>query len=120
MNRSELIDYIDDKYVNVEEYEDIEDIILDVIHLDDIEQLDDSDPNEGFYAKISTSDLREIKRRIDENELSDQDTFDITLTAKELSILRDAMEDYSKPSFTKDREMSRIARGILNKLNEYR
>lgn len=94
-------------------------ILFDVLHLDDIEQLDDSDPNEGFYAEISTPDLREIKRRIDESKFDDQDTFDITFTAKELSILRNAMEDYSNPAFTKDREMSRVARGILNKLNEY-
>lgn len=118
MNRSELIDYIDDKYVNVEDYEDIENIILDVLHLDDIEQLDDNDPNEGFYAEISTADLREIKRRIDENELGDQDTFDITLTADELSVLRDAMEAYSDPMFTKDKAMSRVAKNILNKLNK--
>lgn len=119
MNRFELIDYIDDKYVNVKEYEAIEDIILDVLHLDDIEQLDDSDPKEGFYADISTSDLREIKRRIDESMFGDQTTVDITFTAHELSVLRDAMESYLNPMFTKDREMSWVAKNILNKLNEY-
>lgn len=118
MNRSELIDYIDDKYVNAEDYEAIEDIILDVLHLDDMEQLDDNDPDEGFYAEISTPDLREIKRRIDESLSSNYTIFDIALTAAELSVLRDAMESYSDPAFTKDREMSRIARNILDKLNK--
>lgn len=120
MNRSELIDYIDDIYNTVDDYEAIEDIIVDVLDLDDIDQLSDDDPDEGMFAEVSTSDLLEIKRRIDESRSSDQTTFDIALTAKELSILRDAMEDYSNPAFTKDREMSRVAKGILNKLNEYR
>ena len=111
MDRNELIDYITDLY-NSQYTDEIEQIIIDVMGRDD---LDDSDPEEGFYAEISTPQLKEIKRRIDKI-INNEEAITVTFTVEEVNVLEDAMKNYSESSFTKDKNVSRIAKQILHKI----
>lgn len=77
---------------------------------------DDSDPDEGMYANLSTSELQRLKTYLDGGQDEYSGGFTFEFDRNELNVLIEAMENFSQPSFTKDREMSRIARRILNKL----
>lgn len=77
--------------------------------------LDDSDPDEGFYKNITTSQLQQV---YDILTGADARSFNLSLNKSELYVLIDAMQNYSNPSFTKDREMSATAKVILNRLRD--
>ena len=112
-NRNSLIDYIDENYNTADNYEVLDNAWSTLFP--SVSQ-DDSDPNEGMYANLSTSELQRLKTYLDgeQDEYSGRFTFEFN--GNELNVLIEAMENFSQPSFTKDREMSRIARRILNKL----
>ena len=60
MNRSRLIDMIDEYNTDyLEEWQKLDAAIEQVTGMDP-DYLDDSHPDEGMYANISTEDLREI------------------------------------------------------------
>lgn len=112
-DRNSLIDYIDENYNTADNYEVLDNAWSTLFP--SVSQ-DDSDPNEGMYANLSTSELQRLKTYLDgrQDEYSGRFTFEFD--GNELNVLIEAMENFSQPSFTKDREMSRIARRILNKL----
>lgn len=83
-----------------------------------IESLPDDDPDEGFYSNLSTSELAEVLDDINNviDNLTKDDKTTIELTTQELNLIKTAMEMWSNTSFSKSREESSIARGILDKL----
>lgn len=116
MTRNAMIDKIDDIYNN--DYERVDHAIMQVMmwSQQDLEDIDDSDPNEGFYANFTTSELQQILSILEKEDNEDRYTVTLEVTAYEESVLKDAMESYSDPSFTKDRDMSTAARHILQQL----
>ena len=120
MSRLQLEDAIDDfinqrGVVGVDELDSALSKVLNmpVDKLDDY--LDDSDPDEGFYKNITTSQLQQV---YDILTGADSRAFNLSLNKSELYVLIDAMQNYSNPSFTKDREMSATAKVILNRLRD--
>lgn len=116
MTRNAMIDKIDEIYNN--DGERVDNAIMQVMmwSQQDLEDLDDSDPNEGFYANFTNSELRQILSILEKEDNEDRYTITLEVTAYEESVLKDAMESYSDPSFTKDRDMSTAARHILQQL----
>ena len=117
MGRNQLIDAIEDIYGSGGENK-VDAAISKVLgvpvnDLDDV--LDDSDPYEGFYSNFTTSQLQQIYDIITNSE---KRQFNLPLNKSELYVLIDAMQNYSEPSFTKDREMSFVAKDILRRLRE--
>ena len=112
-NRNSLIDYIDENYNTEDTYE-----MLDAAwgNLFPSVSQDDSDPDEGMYANLSTSQLSELKDYLDGASGYSSGGFSYEFNESEVNVLIEAMENFSNPAFTKDRELSRIARRILNKL----
>lgn len=82
----------------------------------DLEDMDDSDPDEGFYANFTNSELQQILSILEKEDNEDRYTITLEVTAYEESVLKDAMESYSDIYFTKDRDMSTAARHILQQL----
>ena len=117
MSRSHLIDAIDDIYSYDEDK--VDNAISKVLNVpvDKLDvYLDDSDPSEGFYSNITTSQLQQIYDIITD---AGSRSFNLSLNKSELYVLIDAMQNYSDPSFTKDREMSSTAKDILRRLREF-
>lgn len=117
MSRSQLIDAIDDIY-SYDRDSKVDNAISKVLNVpvDKLgTYLDDSDPTEGFYSNITTSQLQQI---YDILTGADSRAFNLSLNKSELYVLIDAMQNYSDPSFTKDREMSSTAKDILRRLRE--
>lgn len=112
-DRNSLIDYIDENYNTEDNYEVLDDAWSTLFP--SVSQ-DDDDPDEGMYANLSTSELQKLKTYLDGGQDGYSGGFTFEFDGNELSVLIEAMENFSQPSFTKDREMSRIARRILNKL----
>lgn len=112
-DRNSLIDYIDENYNTEDNYEVLDNAWSTLFP--SVSQ-DDSDPDEGMYANLSTSELQKLKTYLDGGQDGYSGGFTFEFDGNELSVLIEAMENFSQPSFTKDREMSRIARRILNKL----
>ncbi len=112
-DRNSLIDYIDENYNTEDNYEVLDDAWSTLFP--SVSQ-DDSDPDEGMYANLSTSELQKLKTYLDGGQDEYSGGFTFEFDGNELNVLIEAMENFSQPSFTKDREMSRIARRILNKL----
>lgn len=118
MNRSQLIDAIEDKY-NSSEYNKVDKALSKVLGVaeDELDSyLDDSDSAEGFYSNLTTSQLQQVYDIITN---ADSRSFNLSLNKSELYVLIDAMENYSDPSFTKDRDMSFTAKDILRRLREF-
>ena len=94
MNRSQLIDAID----NIYSYDDgkVDNAISKVLIL-------------------TTSQLQQVYDIITD---AASRSFNLSLNKSELYVLIDAMQNYSDPSFTKDREMSNTAKTILNRLRD--
>ena len=116
MNRSQLIDAID----NIYSYDDgkVDNAISKVLNVpvDKLDvYLDDSDSSEGFYSILTTSQLQQVYDIITD---AASRSFNLSLNKSELYVLIDAMQNYSDPSFTKDREMSNTAKTILNRLRD--
>lgn len=116
MTRNAMIDKIDDIYNKDSERVDHAIMQVMIWSQQDLEDIDDSDPNEGFYANFTTSELQQILSILEKEDNEDRYTVTLEVTAYEESVLRDAMESYSDPSFTKDRDMSYAARHILQQL----
>jgi hypothetical protein len=117
MSRSQLMDAIEDIY-SYDRDGKVDNAISKVLNIpvDKLDvYLDDSDPDEGFYSNITTSQLQQI---YDILTGSDARSFNLSLNKSELYVLIDAMQNYSNPSFTKDREMSATAKVILNRLRD--
>ena len=112
-DRNSLIDYIDENYNTEDNYEVLDNAWSTLFP--SVSQ-DDSDPDEGMYANLSTSELQKLKTYLDGGQDKYSGGFTFEFDGNELNVLIEAMENFSQPSFTKDREMSRIARRILNKL----
>lgn len=112
-NRHSIIDYIDENYNTEDTYE-----MLDTAwgNLFPSVSQDDSDPDEGMYANLSTSQLIELKDYLDGASGYSSGGFSYEFNESEVNVLIEAMENFSDPAFTKDREMSRVAKRILNKL----
>lgn len=115
MSRSQLIDAID----NVYSYDDakVDAAICDVLNINasELDTLDDSNEYEGFYYNFTTQQLQQIYNIVT-NQNSNK--YLLKLNSKEVYLLIDAMNNYSDPTFTKDREMSTTAAAILTKLRE--
>lgn len=121
MNRTQLIDYIDSYYD--QDYEVVERIMENVYgqDMDRIEQDAQQDYDydaEGFYAAFRNDDLKEIAEELDSYFKNNKNKLNIELkiSEDELRVLIDAMENYSKPSFTKDFKMSKVAQRLLTRL----
>ena len=112
-DRNSLIDYIDENYNTEDTYE-----MLDTAwnKLFPSVSQDDDDPDEGMYANLSTSQLTKLKNYLDEASGYSSGGFSYEFNESEVNVLIEAMKNFSNPAFTKDREMSRIAKRILNKL----
>lgn len=112
-DRNSLIDYIDENYNTEDNYE-----MLDTAwsRLFPSVSQDDDDPDEGMYANLSTSQLIKLKDYLDNSSGYASGGFSYEFNESEVNVLIEAMENFSNPAFTKDREMSRIAKRILNKL----
>lgn len=112
-NRNSIIDYIDENYNTEDTYE-----MLDTAqgNLFPSVSQDDSDPDEGMYANLSTSQLIELKDYLDGASGYSSGGFSYEFNESEVNVLIEAMENFSNPAFTKDREMSRVAKRMLNKL----
>lgn len=119
-SRSSIIDEIE-KYYD-DEYEIVEQIIEDVtgVNLSNDDVSDDNE-EEGFYYNFSTEQLSAILREIQDyfNQEDDKNTIGtLTITKAEYDVLKDAMENYSDVSFSRDSEMAKTARKLLQKLND--
>ena len=119
-SRSSIIDEIE-KYYD-DDYEIVEQIIEDVtgVNLSNDDVSDDNE-EEGFYYNFSTEQLSAILRDIQDyfNQEDDKNTIGtLAITKAEYDVLKDAMENYSDVSFSRDSEMSKTARKLLQKLNE--
>lgn len=112
-NRNSIIDYIDENYNTEDTYEMLDAAWGNLFH--SVSQ-DDSDPDEGMYANLSTPQLIELKDYLDGASGYSSGGFSYEFNESEVNVLIEAMENFSNPAFTKDREMSRVAKRILNKL----
>lgn len=115
-SRASLIDQLNEVYES-DAYEDVESALAQAAGFSEseMEHLSDADEDEGFYANFTTQQLEKALDILNGN-VSESDA-KLPLTVAEIQVLKRAMEDYSQPSFTKDREMSRVATQILKKLN---
>jgi len=120
MDRTQLIDYIDSYYD--QDYEVVERILENVYgyNMNTIEQDASHDydyDTEGFYAVFSDTQLKEIAEELDSYFMNDNKlNIELKISESELRVLIDAMENYSEPSFTKDRMMSKVAQRLLTRL----
>ena len=112
-NRNSLIDYIDENYNTEDTYEMLDDAWSKLFP--SVSQ-DDNDPDEGMYANLSTSQLTKLKDYLDSSSGYSSGGFSYEFNESEVNVLIEAMENFSNPAFTKDREMSRVAKRILDKL----
>lgn len=87
-NRTALIDYIDSYYSK--DYLTVENIMQNVLP-DDLDSYDDSDPKEGFYANMTTSELIKIKQAI-QDHFEEPLEFSIQLSVDEYSSLLELLE----------------------------
>lgn len=111
MTRDEMIDYIEDNYNNDVNFEKLYETMEDMFG-----PLND-DGAEGIYSNLENYELEDLMDELDRQiGVDDGPTQSIDLTSKELRVLKKAMEDFSDPAFTKDFDMSRIARNILRKI----
>lgn len=111
-DRNKMIDYIEEFWNNEENWPD-----LDEVYIKMFGQMDDNG-EEGIYTNLSNTDLANL---IDALEaLDDGRRYSLELSEEEFDVVRQAMEDFSDSTFTKDREMSRIAKLVLRKLNAQR
>lgn len=116
--RTDLMDEAEELYsVNIEAFEDAFETIMNV----NINDVDDSYPNEGFWAICTNDDIYDIIELTKQNIYGDsgvnRNTYKFTDT--QISLILRAMKMWSNPSFSKDREESVIAKQIVRYLNKY-
>lgn len=116
MNRDKLIDELEEYYQD--DYEYVEEEIKHYLGVDlaDVDIDDTADENEGFWAYFSTSDLATLLEALQNNDTAAEE-YTLRLTPAEVSLLREAMEAYADPSFSRSSDDSKIARWILKKIN---
>lgn len=114
-DRNSLIDYIDENYNTEDNYEMLDNAWT---KLFPSASQDDSDPDEGMYANLSTSQLTKLKNYLDDKSHYSSGGFSYEFNESEVDVLIEAMENFSNPAFTKDKQMSRVAKRILDKLQE--
>ena len=116
--RNSLIDDIDDIYSYDDGSSRVDRVIMQVKgwSSDDIMKMDDSDPDEGFYANFTTDELQRILNILRDEDDEERYTVTLKVTAYEESVLKDALENYSNVHFTKDSDMSRAAKNMLRQL----
>ncbi len=114
MNRSEIIDRIEEYYNDRDQYENVE-RILERVSGKDLDLLSDDDPDEGFYSNFTTDELEEVLSQLDSDQAGEY-YGSIDYTYEELLVLEDAMKNYSDPMFTRDPKMSKIAKNLLMRL----
>lgn len=113
MTRSRIIDAID-RYNNEYDWKKLDAAIEQVTGMDP-DYLDDSDPNEGMYADISTEDLQEILNVL-QGKTADVKKYTISdLTYEEYSLIQSAVEMFSDPAFSKSRKDASTAKHIMTK-----
>jgi len=120
-SRNSIIDELD-KYYSEGDDELVEKIIEQVTGIDlSNDDIDDSDENEGFWSNFTTEQLiemlDEVKNAFEEDEKANT-IGTLSITKDEYDVLKDAMENYSDVSFSRDRDMARTAQRLLQKLNK--
>ena len=116
--RTDLMDEAEELYGdNIEAFESAFKTIMNV----DINSVDDSDPDEGFWSICTDDDIRDIieltKQYIYGDSGVTKNTYEFTNA--QISLIARAMEMWSDPSFSRDREESAIAKQIVRYLNEH-
>lgn len=117
-DRNSLIDYIDENYNTEDTWELLNNTMISMFGdkvLDGLGEIDDTG-YEGMYTNLSDSDLVRLADKLD--LLIEGDTFEVTLnlTASQMSTLKKALSDFSDVTFTKDSQMSKDAKLILQQL----
>lgn len=115
MDRDKLINAID-RYNNQYDWRKLDAAIEQVTGMDP-DYLDDSDPNEGMYADISTEDLQEIWNVLyGKKDIINIKKYTISdLTYEEYALIQSAVEMFSDPAFSKSRRDASIAKHIMTK-----
>ena len=116
--RTDLMDEAEELYRdNIEAFEDAFETIMNV----NVNDVDDSDPDEGFWSICTDEDIENIIELTKQNIYGDsgvnKNTYEFTDT--QISLILRAMEMWSDPSFSRDREESAIAKQIVRYLNNY-
>lgn len=116
--RTDLMDEAEELYSdNIEAFEDAFETIMNV----NVNDVDDSDPDEGFWSICTNDDIENIIELTKQNIYGDsgvnKNTYEFTDT--QISLILRAMEMWSDPSFSRDREESAIAKQIVRYLNNY-
>ena len=116
--RTDLMDEAEELYSdNIEAFEDAFETIMNV----NVNDVDDSDPDEGFWSICTDEDIENIIELTKQNIYGDsgvnKNTYEFTDT--QISLILRAMEMWSDPSFSRDREESVIAKQIVRYLNKY-
>ena len=115
MNRSELIDWLDDYYGD--HWETFETLVEQLFGLDFNEDCPDDDPDEGFFANFTTSQLTQLKDAI-ENSDNMKGDYEITnLTKPEISLIRELVEMATNAAWVRSREKAVVAKYLLDKID---
>lgn len=120
-SRDSIIDELD-KYYNEGDYQVVEQLIEAVtgVNINDVDtDIDDSD--EGFWGYFTTESLSEILEAVQNAFEEDEKANTIgtlSITRDEYNVLKDAMENYSDVSFSRDRDIARTAQRLLQKLDK--
>lgn len=120
-SRNSIIDELD-KYYNEGDYELVEQLIEDVtgVNINDVDT-DEDDSDEGFWGYFTTESLSDILEAVQNAFEEDEKANTIgtlSITRDEYNVLKDAMENYSDVSFSRDRDMARTAQRLLQKLQK--
>ena len=117
--RTDLMDEAEELYTpdTVSEFEDAFKTVMGI----NIEDVDDSESDEGFWSICTNDDIENIielaKQYIYGDSGVSKHTYEFT--DKQISLIKTAMEMWSDPSFSRDREESVIAQQIVRYLNNY-
>lgn len=120
-SRDSVIDELD-KYYNEGDYELVEQLIEAVtgVNINDVDT-DEDDSDEGFWGYFNTEELSDILEAVQNafEEVEEANTIGtLSITLDEYNVLKDAMENYSDVSFSRDRDMARTAQRLLQKLQK--
>lgn len=117
--RTDLMDEAEELYTpdTAAEFEDAFQTVMEI----SINDVDDSDPDEGFWSICTNEDIKNIielaKQYIYGEEGASKNTYEFT--NEQISLIARAMEMWSDPSFSRDRQESAVAKEIVRYLNKY-